>query len=208
MKILFTLLFVSMTFMPGKPEVAFDYDKTVNFGEFKTFNIGMPSEANMKTAAEKNSSIVNFANENLLEGNIIYQMEGKGYTQATENPDLMVTFNIRLDEETEYEINTVDVGPGIWGGYYYGGYYGYDGWPGMSVTSVTSEEYQAGSVVIDVVSTKTNKLVWYGASPDVLTGTSAQASQQVPLKIEKIFDDYYWKAGQSEPVKRIPGSKK
>jgi hypothetical protein len=196
MKILFTLLFLLLALMPAKQEVAFDYDKTVNFGEFKTFNIGMPSEANMKIAAEKNSSIVNFANENLLEGNIIYQMEGKGYTQATENPDLMVTFNIRLDEETEYEINTVDVGPGIWGGYYYGGYYGYDGWPGMSVTSVTSEEYQAGSLVIDVVSTKTNKLVWYGASPDVLTGVSAQDNDQVPAKIEAIFDNYFWKAGQ------------
>lgn len=207
MKILFTLLFVLLALMPAKQEVAFDYDKSVDFGEFKTFNIGLPSEANMKTAAENNSAIVNFANENLLEGNIIYQMQDKGYTQS-QNPDLMVTYNIRLDEETKYEVNTVDVGPGIWGGYYYGGYYGYDGWPGMSVTSVTSEEYQAGSVVIDVVSTKTNKLVWYGASPDVLTGTSAQVSQQVPSKIEDIFDNYFWKAGQSEPVKRIPGSKK
>lgn len=207
MKILFTILLVLLALVPAKQEVAFDYDKTVNFGEFKTFAIGMPSEADMKTASEQNSSIVNFTNENLLEGNIIYQMEGKGYTQS-QNPDLMVTFNIRLNEETEYEVNTVDVGPGIWGGYYYGGYYGYDGWPGMSVTSVTSEAYQAGSIVIDVVSTKTNKLVWYGASPNVLTGTSVQDTDEVPAKIEKIFDSYFWKAGQSEPVKRIPGSKK
>ncbi|PLW97728.1 MAG: hypothetical protein C0591_05930 [Marinilabiliales bacterium] len=207
MKILFTILFVLLSLMPAKQEVAFDYDKSVDFGEFRTFAIGLPTESNMKTAAENNSAIVSFENENLLEGNIIYQMQEKGYTQS-QNPDLMVTFNIRLDEETKYEVNTVDVGPGIWGGYYYGGYYGYDGWPGMSVTSVTSEEYQAGSVVIDVVSTKTNKLVWYGASPGVLTGTSSQVSQQVPSKIENIFDNYFWKAGQSEPVKRIPGSKK
>jgi hypothetical protein len=193
--------------MPAKVKVAFDYDKTVNFGEFKTFAIGMPSEANMKMASEKNSAIVNFANENLLEGNIIYQMEDKGYTQATENPDLMVTYNISLGEETTYEANSVYVGPGIWPGYFYGGYYGYDGWPGMSVTSVLTEVSQVGSVVIDVVSTKTNKLVWYGASPDVLTGASIQDSDQVPAKIEKIFDSYFWKAGQSEPVKRIPGSK-
>jgi len=207
MKILFSLLFVALAFLPVKQKVAFDYDKTVNFGEFKTFAIGMPSEANMKTAAAKNSSIVNFENENLLEGNIIYQMEDKGYVQS-QNPNLMVTFNIRLNEETQYDVTTVDVGPGIWGGYYYGGYFGYDGWPGMSVTSVTSEEYQAGSLVIDVVSTKTNKLVWYGASPDVLTGTSAQDNEQVPDKIEAIFNSYFWKAGQSKPVKHIPGSKR
>jgi hypothetical protein len=207
MKILFSLLFTLLALTPAKVKVAFDYDKTVNFGEFKTFAIGMPSEANMKMASEKNSAIVNFANENLLEGNIIYQMEDKGYTQATENPDLMVTYNISLGEETNYEANSVYVGPGIWPGYFYGGYYGYDGWPGMSVTSVLTEVSQVGSVVIDVVSTKTNKLVWYGASPDVLTGASIQDSDQVPAKIEKIFDSYFWKAGQSEPVKRIPGSK-
>jgi len=208
MKILFTILFVSMALMPAKVKVAFDYDKTVNFGEFKTFAIGMPSEANMKMASEKNSAIVNFENENLLEGNIIYQMESKGYTQATANPDLMVTYNISLGEETTTVVNTVDVGPGIWPAYFYGGYYGYDGWPGMSVTSVLTQVSQVGSVVIDVVSTKTNKLVWYGASADVITGITAQDSEQIPSKIEDIFDDYYWKAGQSEPVKRIPGSKK
>ena len=207
MKILFTILFVSMVLMPAKVKVAFDYDKTVNFGEFKTFNIGMPSEANMKIAAEKNSSIVNFANENLLEGNIIYLMEDKGYTQS-QNPDLMVTFNINLGEETEYTVNTVDMGPGIWPGYYYGGYYGYDGWDGMSITSVTSEMYEIGSLVINVVSTKTNKLVWYGASSDVISESSSQNSEQIPSKLEQIFDSYYWKAGQTEPVKRIPGSKK
>lgn len=207
MKILFTLLFAAMAFMPGKPEVTFDYDKKVNFGEFKTFAIGLPSDAIMKAASATNPTLVNASNEIILEGNIIYLMEGKGYKQSS-TPDLMVTYNIRLNEGTEYQSTTVDVGPPLWGPYYYGGFYGYDAWPGMSLTTVTSENFQTGSVVIDVVSTKTNTLVWYGAAANVIPGNTTEASEQIPSKIEQIFDYYYWTAGQSAPVKKIPGSKK
>lgn len=206
MKILFTILFVSMAFMPGN-KAAFDYDNTVDFGEFKTFAVSLPSPSIMAAASAKHPALINIMNENLLQGNIIYQMEGKGYTQSSD-PDLMVTFNISLGEEIDYEINTVDVGPGLWGTYYYGGYYGYDGWPGMSVASVTADDFETGSVVIDIVSTKSNKLVWYGANSDVLSGNNANTAADLPAKIEQIFDNYFWTAGQSKPVKRIPGAKK
>jgi len=206
MKTLLTIFIASMLFLPGSVSVTYDYDKAANFGEFKTFAVGVPTAENMQAAQAKYPTIVNQINEKNLQSAIISEMESKGYTQS-ENPDLMVTYNIKLQTQTEYQANTMGMGPGLYGGGFYGGFYGYGGWGGMSTTTVTPEDYNTGSVVIDVVSTKTNTLVWYGAGSGVISGNSSKSAENISKNIGKIFERYYWVAGQSEPASKIPGTK-
>ena len=161
MKTLLTIFLASMVFLPASIKVTYDYDKAANFGDFKTFSVALPSAADMQAAAAKYPTIVNQINEKNLQNAIISQMESKGYTQS-DKPDLMVTYNIKLQTQTEYQANTMGMGPGLYGGGFYGGFYGYGGWGGMSTTTITPQDYNTGSIVIDVVSTKTNtfSLVW------------------------------------------------
>jgi hypothetical protein len=207
MKTLLLFVLFPMMLMPGKIKVTYDYDKSANFGEFKTFSVALPSAADMKAASAKYPTIVNQINEKNLQNAIISQMESKGYTQS-DKPDLMVTYNIKIQTQTEYQANTMGMGPGLYGGGFYGGYYGYGAFGGMSTTSITPEDYNTGSIVIDVVSTKTNTLVWYGAGAGLISDNSTKNAEQLPEKVAEIFERYFWSAGQSEPTTPIPGTKK
>jgi hypothetical protein len=207
MKTLFTILFVSMALMPAKLKVNYDYDKTADFGKFKTFAVATPSAEEMKAANEKYPTVVNQINEGYLTNAIISQMESKGYTQS-DNPDLKVVYNIKIQTQTQYNATTTGMGPGLWGGGFYGGFYGYGGFGGMASTTVTPEDYNTGSLVIDVVSTETNKLVWYGGGSSVLSENSKKSEERINKNIAAIFDKYFWVAGQTEPASPIPGAKK
>lgn len=206
MKTLFTILFVSLALMPAKIKVNYDYDKTADFGQFKTFAVATPSAAEMKAANEKYPTIVNQINENYLTQALITQMEAKGYTQS-ETPDLKVTYNIKIQTQTQYNATTTGMGPGLWGGGFYGGYYGYGGFGGMANTTVTPEDYNTGSLVIDIVSTKTNALVWYGGGSSILSENTKKSEENINKNIAQIFTKYFWSAGQSQPTTPIPGSK-
>jgi hypothetical protein len=206
MKTLLTILLASMVFLPGSMNVTYDFDKSANFGEFKTFAVGVPTAADMQAAAAKYPTVVNQINETNLQNAIISQMESRGYTQS-ETPDLMVTYNIKIQTQTEYQANTMGMGPGLYGGGFYGGFYGYGAWGGMSTTTITPEDYNTGSIVIDVVSTKTNTLVWYGAGSGILSGNASKSAENISKNIAKIFAKYFWSAGQSEPTTPIPGTK-
>jgi len=207
MKTLLLVFLVPLMLMPGKMKVTYDYDKAANFGEFKTFSVALPSAADMATASAKYPTIVNQLNETSLQNAIISEMESRGYTKS-ETPDLMVTYNIKIQTQTEYQANTMGMGPGLYGGGFYGGFYGYGGWGGMSTTTVTPEDYNTGSIVIDVVSTKTNTLVWYGAGAGLISDNSTKNAEQLPSKVTQIFAKYFWSAGQSTPTTQIPGTKK
>lgn len=207
MKTLLLIFLVPMMLMPGKIKVTYDYDKTANFGEFKTFSVALPSAADMQAASAKYPTIVNQLNETALQNAIISQMESRGYTQST-TPDLTVTYNIKIQTQTEYQANTMGMGPGLYGGGFYGGYAGYAGFGGMSTTTVTPENYETGSIVIDVVSTKTNTLVWYGGGSGMIGDNATKNAEQLPGKVAEIFEKYFWSAGQSVPTTQIPGTKK
>jgi len=208
MKTLLIILLVPFALMPGKMKVTYDYDKSADFGQFKTFDVATPSEKDMQAANEKYPTIVNQINENALQNALISQMESKGYTKTSDSPDLTVVYNIKIQTQTDYEANTMGAGPGLYGGGFYGGYRGYAGWGGMSTTTITPEDYETGSIVVDVYNTKTNTLVWYGAGSGVLSGNSKKSSEEIPSKVGQIFAKYFWAAGQSEPVTPIPGTKK
>lgn len=207
MKTLLFIFLVPLMLLPGKIKVTYDYDKEANFGEFKTFTVALPSAADMAAAQAKYPTIVNQINEKNLQNAIISQLESRGYTQS-DSPDLMVTYNIKIQTQTEYQANTMGMGPGLYGGGFYGGYAGYAGFGGMSTTTVTPENYETGSIVIDVVSTKTNTLVWYGGGSGMIGDNATKNAEQLPGKVAEIFEKYFWSAGQSEPTTPIPGTKK
>ena len=131
-------------------KVTSDYDKTANFPAYKTFKLITDNdEAHQSISVLNKDRVYNAVRAEMLKRN---------FMETTNNPDLIVhTVSIFKDKQavTSYSSS-----------YGYGGYYRPYGWGGsMGVSSYTTydvQDYKDGSLIIDIVDAKTEKLVWEG----------------------------------------------
>lgn len=129
-------------------KVTNDYDKSVNFQGYRTFSV-----YNLKT-----KGTISQLNADRVVNAIRNEMTKKGFTEVSNNPDLMVNAMTTLKDQQSVTANTNYYG---YGGMYRP--YGYYGGMGMgSTTSVSTYNYKEGTFVIDVVDAKSNKMIWEG----------------------------------------------
>lgn len=149
--VIIPLLFLGLFFSCAPTvKVTNDYDHAVNFSEFKTF-------ATFDLSAQKGQ--VNQLNVDRVTKAIIAEMTAKGFKETSDNPDLKVNAVAILKHKTQVTANSNFYG---YGGMYRP--YGYWGGGGMggATTTFNTYDYVDGSLVIDIVSTKTGKMVWQG----------------------------------------------
>ena len=206
LKILTFVLVTTLLSACSSMSVTYDYDKSADFGNFKTFEFIHPQQGDLGELAQKYPEIINKLNGQRIEAAIKEQMTQRGYTEAAENPDLWVTYYIKLETQTEYQANTIGMGGGPYGGGFYGFYGGYAGWGGMTTTNITPQNFNSGSIIIDVVEKADNTLVWYGAGSGVLSGNPQKFAQNISKGVAQIFADYKWVAGQATMVTTPPNS--
>lgn len=160
--------------------VVTDYDKTVNFGQYKTFNIKPPASVENHVDPER----VNKRNITLITDNIRKQMLEKGYKESS-NPDLWISFYVKVD--TKQEVRTTSYG--YYGGspYYYGSYYGYgtSGYTDVSVVDLTE-----GTLIVDLVDREQNKLVWQGVAKKTINETQLDRSNEIEKAVGQLFYRY------------------
>ncbi|MGQ7944542.1 DUF4136 domain-containing protein [Flavobacterium sp. WC2509] len=132
-------------------KVTNDYDHAVNFSEFKTF-------ATFDLRAQKGQ--VNQLNVDRVTKAIIAEMTAKGFKETSDNPDLKVNAVAILKNKQQVTANSNFYGYG--GMYRPYGYWGGGAMMGGGTTTFDTYDYVDGSLVIDIVSTKTGKLVWQG----------------------------------------------
>lgn len=129
-------------------KVSSDYDKAANFSGYQTFNF-----YNLKTTGS-----VSQMNADRIANAIRAQLTAKGFRETSNNPDLMVNAVTVLKDKQSVSASTNYYG--------YGGMYRpYGYWGGMGTTgytTVSTYDYKDGSLVIDIVDAKTNKVVWEG----------------------------------------------
>lgn len=129
--------------------VTSDFDQNVNFSQYKTFNF-----YNLKT-----SGSVSQLNAERIADAIRAELVAKGMQEVNSNPDLMVNAVTIVKEKQQVSATTNYYG--------YGGLYRpYGYWGGMGMgsgyTTVNTYDYKDGSLTIDIVDAKTNKMVWQG----------------------------------------------
>ena len=111
-------------------QISTDYDKNVDFTQYRTFSYNDTGEA-------KNDIIANRI-ENVLSD----ALTAKGLKRVETNGDLWLVAHPRLSKQTQ--INSYNSG---WGyGYGYRGGYG-----GMGTTTTTVSEIPVGTLVVDIV---------------------------------------------------------
>ena len=169
----------------SKPDVRADFDKSADFGKYRTYGFVVQTLA----TGEEFKSLALQA----MQTAAAREMESRGYTRS-DKPDLLINFKGRLEEKTDIQSTPAPMyGPG-WG---YGG------------TEVTTRRYQVGTLVMDMVDREKRQAVFQGGVEGVVTKEMMENKQ---LAIEKavahIFSKFPFVAGQSAPVAPPAGDQK
>ena len=145
-----------------------DYAPGTDFSKYKTFTLKPGAKAANPIAAERFKQSLGNA------------LAARGLKQVPEGGDLNVFAHFSLGKETQLDT----YGYGGWGGW------GYGGMGGMQTTQV--REIPTGTLVIDLVDSKTNTAVWRGTAKDEIstTATPEERSQKADLVAQKPFENY------------------
>lgn len=147
-----------------------DYDKNVDFTQFKTY-------AFQKSGIDK-VEISDLDKKRILRA-IDEQMTLKGFTKS-ETPDLLV--NIFTKEREQVEVSQFNAG---WG---YGWGWGWNPYMWGGNTSVSS--YVEGTLFIDLIDAKKRELVWQGQGVGALTQNREKKEELINEFVAKILAQY------------------
>lgn len=169
LKILSLLLFFIFSSC-SSIKVNSDYDKNIDFTQFKTF-------AFYKNGIDK-VEISDLDKKRILRS-IDEAMTAKGFTK-NETPDLLV--NIFTKEREQVDVNRFNYG---WG---YGWGYGWNPYMWGGNTSVS--RYTEGTLYIDLIDAKKKELIWQGEGEGVLTKDTNKKDEKIKEFVVKILEQY------------------
>ncbi|WP_281231165.1 DUF4136 domain-containing protein [Flavobacterium gelatinilyticum] len=159
-------------------KVTTDYDHSANFSEYKTFAV-------YDLRAQEGQ--VNQLNVDRVTKAIRNEMIAKGFTESS-NPDLKVNAVSILKNRTSVSANTDFYGYG--GMYRPYGYWGGGAMMGGANTTFNTYDYVDGSLVIDIVSAKNQKLLWQGIGNAEIDSKPDNPEEFINSSIKKILADF------------------
>jgi len=147
----------------------------VNLSEYKSFGFFEKLDTD-----ERYESLLS----QYLKASTKAEMQSRGFTFTENNPDLLINFNQETtDKQYVRQIPTTT------GGYYgYRGHVYYDTWVGFEPYI---ENYQQGTLTIDIVERQQNKMVWQGVAVDVINPDNLKhLDTTVPTLVNAIFKQF------------------
>ncbi|MBY0479693.1 MAG: DUF4136 domain-containing protein [Chitinophagaceae bacterium] len=177
--------------------VSSDYDRSVDFTKYKTF-AWLPDKADTNNTRYNNEII-----RNNIRNYFGQCMSDRGYNADLENPELLlqlVITNAKKERVVTSYPSSYYYSPYYYGshyyspyrfGYYYNNYpsygYGYSRFAGNSTTQ--KQEYVNGSITLNLIDRKENKLVWSGTAEGDIYDAS-QISSDLHPAVHRILDEY------------------
>ena len=186
-KVNFLLLGIALMLLSScaTTKVKFDYDKSIDFTKFKTYEYYGWSENSDK--------ILNQFDKDRIEKAFGQEFKKRDMKFVESNGDLVVTLYIVNEKKTETSATTTSMG-GAYGGYGYGGYYGYGpgyGWGmGHSTTTYNTYDYNVGTLIIDVYDAKEKRLIWESIGSKTIDENPQTRDESIPKSVEAIMKPY------------------
>jgi hypothetical protein len=160
------------------PKVRANYDKSVDFSQYKTFGFFSP----LGTDTARYQSIVS---QDLKEATQ-RGLEARGLRYTETAPQLLVNFNAKLSNQLRADTMPATAGYGYYG-YRRGAY---AAWPMYSPETVVST-YTEGTLNIDIVDAARKQLVWEGVAVGSVTEKTSQNLQSViDMTVAKVLEQY------------------
>lgn len=147
-----------------------DYDKRVDFTQFKTY-------AFYKTGIDK-AEISDLDKKRILRS-IDEVMAAKGFTKS-DNPDLLVNFFTKAREEVN--VNQFNAGWGYGWGWGWNPFF----WGGYNTVYTTTE----GTLYIDLIDAKKKEMIWQGQGIGNLTKDAEKKDEVIKEFVSSILAKY------------------
>jgi hypothetical protein len=189
------VLFLMATAAPAfASSVKSDYQKDFNFRQLHTFAFKTERAGNDPLAT-------NTIEAERIKNALAAQLSANGFTQSADNPDFIVAFYSRTKQQTQVESSPFgfgpDFGPGFGRGFGRGFGWGYgipfhSRWRWGYGPDIWTTTYTEGSVMADIIDTKTQELVWRGVVQDTVNGigqTDKQANSAAKDLVKRFLSD-------------------
>ena len=149
-----------------------DFDASSDFSTYQTYDLMPKDEVAMSSDADAKFAGRRTVLEDELRTSVKSKMEAKGFTRDTNNPDLLVAYYVGVRNEvfmSNYGMQYAD----------------------MSGT-VQVQTVQDGTIRIDFVDTKTERLVWRGSAHGAVNRdpTEDMIRKNVKRAVDKLLDQY------------------
>jgi hypothetical protein len=165
------------------PKVQTEFDSTEGFATMKTFAV-LPLPKNIPGVDPGLVLRIGPAVKEAVRGS----MKGKGYTETTttKETDIAILVHGRLvpkTDVTDWGFTPYYGRAGWYGGYNYGAYGG---------SNVTVDQYNQGTIIVEVYDVKTSKMIWVGWMEDRADDDPKREKQaaNVANAIAKILASY------------------
>jgi hypothetical protein len=178
MRCLVPVILMAAALLPAQAvaqKVRVDYEHGNDFTKYKTY----------KWVKLKDSPDVNQIVDQRIVGALDAAMTKEGLTQSESNPDLFIAYQAVLTRQQQLTTYSSGAGPG-WG---YGARWGY-GWGGSSISTTTSDTINTGTLVVDLMDPKQEKLVFRGIGTDTLSDKPEKNTKKIQKAVTKIFEKY------------------
>ncbi len=177
-------LMLLLTACASGPTIKSDYDPSVDFSQYRTYNFFKP----MGIENPNYSSLLG----QMFRQAISREMEARGYTLSPD-PDLLMNVSAQMQDKTRV---TTYNDP------FYGGYYGYragfyDPWYGYGGGTTTQvSQYTEGTVNIDMVDAQEKRMVWEGVAIGRVDGSRSNDELRTAIDqgVADMFANYPFRA--------------
>ncbi len=174
MKNLITVPFILVLFQVigfGQVKVSFDYDKKVDFAQFKSYEF-TPSVEQLP---------INDLNRKRIITAVEYELTQKGF-QKSDTPDVMIDIKIAVAIKQSATATTD----------WYGSAYRYRWGPSFTTTNINVDEYIEGTIFIDMIDKENSRLVWQGRGIGTINENvnAEKREKRIKKSIAKIFNKY------------------
>lgn len=146
-----------------------DYDKNADFSAIKSFSIHEEGFKNLK---------VNDIDKSRIREALVQHLTAKGLTQTSSQGDVIVNVSAYNKDNVDVNYNSYGWGMG-WG---YGGF-------GMSwgTSSPSVNQYKVGSLVVDIVDSKKNTLIWQGIANGIRVEKLDKKQELIDEAMQKVM---------------------
>jgi hypothetical protein len=163
-------------------KVVADYDQTVDFTKYRTFEYYGWDENSEK--------ILNDLDKRRIESSFADEFYKRGLGVVGKDGDLIIALHIVVEQKQQQTATTTGTG-----GYYgHGGYYGYGpgyGWgTGYSTTTVRTYNYAVGTLIVSVYDKAEERLIWEGSAHKEIESDPKKRDKNIPYVVGRIMKKY------------------
>lgn len=189
-KVAGVMLLVAATATLGM-SVRSDYEKSFDFSQLHTFAFKSERASNDPLAT-------NTLEAGRIQNALTAQLEANGFGQASQTPDFIVAFYSRTKQKSQIQSSGFG-GPGLGRGFGFGRGFGWGygipyraRWRYGFGPDIWSTNYTQGCVMVDIIDSHSNDLVWRGVVKDTVNGigqSEKQSEQAAKDLVERFLKD-------------------